>query len=154
MFVTVFGVLSALIQSALAGLLPAWAAFLPAGLLELSGGADALARAPLSQGVKFIGASFFLAFGGLSVHAQTKAVLHAAGLDALPVFVPKLLHALAAALLSVPVYLLFQDRLDAAPAFAWSAPAGIFWLSGPVFAASVFLLFRKMAGSNLQQDRV
>ena len=154
MFVTVFGVLSAMAQNALSGLLPAWAAFLPAGLLELSGGADALARAPLSQGVKFIGASFFLAFGGLSVHAQTKAVLHTTGLDALPVFVPKLLHALAAALLSVPVYLLFQNRLDAAPAFAWSAPAGIFWLSGPVFAASVFLLFRKMAGSNLQQDRV
>ena len=77
----------------------------------------------MPQGVKFALASFFLAFGGLSVHAQTKAVLSSAGLEGLPVFFPKLLHALLAGVLSLPVYALFRAQLEAAQVFLPQAPA-------------------------------
>ena len=86
MFVVVFGVVTAMVQTALRPVLPDWALVIVSGLLELSGGASALAEAAMPQGVKFALASFFLAFGGLSVHAQTKAVLSSAGLEGLPVF--------------------------------------------------------------------
>lgn len=104
MFVLLFGVLTALVQSALKAFLPPLALTALSGILELSGGAGALAELALAQGVKFTLASMLLAFGGLSVHAQTRAVLTPTGLGSLPVFLPKLLHALTAGLLSIPVY--------------------------------------------------
>ena len=154
MFVVVFGILTAMAQRALHPVLPSWALAVSAGILELSGGANQLAALAASQGIKFTLASFFLAFGGLSVHAQTKTVLSAAGLDGLPVFVPKLLHALAAAILSVPVYLLFHSRLSSVPAFA-ETPSILLYAALQSFGClAAVLFFRKMAGSNLKRDRV
>lgn len=79
MFVLLFGVLTALVQSALKAFLPPLALTALSGILELSGGAGALAELALAQGVKFTLASMLLAFGGLSVHAQTRAVLTPTG---------------------------------------------------------------------------
>ena len=154
MFVVVFGVLGAMVQTALRPVFPAWALVVVSGLLELSGGAGALAAAAMPQGVKFMLASFFLAFGGLSVHAQTKAVLSSMELEDLPVFFPKLLHALLAGALSIPVYLLFAAQLESAQAFGAETaplllPAVEFFL-----CAAICLVFRKMAGSNFPAGRV
>lgn len=154
MFVVVFGILTAMAQSALHSFLPAWALAALAGILELSGGVSQLAGLTASQGVKFTLASFFLAFGGLSVHAQTKTVLSAAGLDGLPVFLPKLLHALTAAVLSVPVYLFFHSRLSSAPVFAGTSPNLLYAALQSFGCLAACLFFRKMAGSNLKRNRV
>ena len=154
MFVVVFGVVTAMVQTALRPVLPDWALVIVSGLLELSGGASALAEAAMPQGVKFAIASFFLAFGGLSVHAQTKAVLSSAGLDCLPVFFPKLLHALLAGVLSLPVYALFRAQLEVAQVFLPQAPALLLPAMELMLCAAICLAFRKMAGSNLRGDRV
>ena len=154
MFVLLFGVLTALVQGALNALLPPWAHALVSGMLELSGGAAALAELALTQRVKFTLASMLLAFGGLSVHAQTKAVLTPAGLGALPVFLPKLLHALTAGLLSIPVYRLFAPQLASSAAFAACATGTGFALTQTALGVLACLLFRKMAASNLRRNRV
>ena len=154
MFVVVFGVVTAMVQTALRPVLPDWALVIVSGLLELSGGASALAEAAMPQGVKFALASFFLAFGGLSVHAQTKAVLSSAGLEGLPVFFPKLLHALLAGVLSLPIYALFRAQLEAAQVFLPQAPALLLPAMELMLCAAICLAFRKMAGSNLRRDRV
>ena len=86
--------------------------------------------------------------------AQTKAVLSSAGLEGLPVFFPKLLHALLASILSIPVYALFRARLEAAQAFLSQAPVLPFAVMELMLCAAICLAFRKMAGSNLRGDRV
>lgn len=154
MFVLVFGILGAMAQTALSPLLPAWTLTLVSGAFELSGGASALSKLSAPLGMKFVLASFFLAFGGASVHAQTKAVLGAAGLYDLPVFLPKLRHALFAALLSVPVYILFRKPLSAAAAFSGGV-SFLFPIAAEFFlCAALIFLFRKMAGSNFSGHRV
>ena len=130
LFVTVFSAISALFR-----LLPIPEPLRPLliGMLELSGGANALAAAALPDGVKLITASFLLAFGGISIHAQTKALLLDAGLPDAPVLLPKLLHALLAALLTA----------------ACLTPAGIFL---PVGIFSLFFL--KVMAGNLRTKRI
>ena len=154
MFVTVFGVLGAMAQAALRPVLPDWALVIVSGLLELSGGAAALAEAAIPQGAKFVLASFFLAFGGLSVHAQTKAVLASTRLESLPVFFPKLLHALLSSALSIPVYALFRTQLEAAPVSSAQAASLPFAITELALCLALCLRFRKMAGSNLRGNRV
>ena len=154
MFVLLFGVLTALVQSALKAFLPPLALTALSGILELSGGAGALAELALAQGVKFTLASMLLAFGGLSVHAQTRAVLTPTGLGSLPVFLPKLLHALTAGLLSIPVYRLFEAQLASSAAFAACGAGAGFALMELTLSVLACLIFRKMAASNLHRDRV
>ena len=154
MFVVVFGVVSSMLQSILSSVLPATALVFITGLLELSGGMHALSNLALPQGLKFMAASFFLAFGGLSVHTQTKAVLAQAGLQDLPVFLPKLKHALLSACMSLPAYLLFQEKLRAAQTFAPAFQAGSCWLFGLLASGLIFFVFQKIAGSILAQHRV
>ena len=154
MFVVVFGVFSSMLRSALSNVLPSPALFILTGLLELSGGMHVLSGLAMPQGLKFIAASFFLAFGGFSIHAQTKAVLAQAGLQDLPVFFPKLLHAALSACLSIPVYLLFRETLRAAQSFSCVFRADVCWLSGFLAGGLIFLTFQKIAGSILRQDRV
>ena len=154
MFVVVFGVLAAMAQAALRPVLPDWALVIVSGLLELSGGASALAEASMPVGAKFALASFFLAFGGLSVHAQTKAVLSSAGLGDLPVLFPKLLHALLAGILSIPVFALLRTQLEAAQAFSLGASTLPLAAGELALCAALCLSFRKMAGSNLRRNRV
>ena len=154
MFVLLFGVLTALVQSALKAFLPPLALTALSGILELSGGAGALAELSTAQGVKFTLASMLLAFGGLSVHAQTRAVLTPTGLGSLPVFLPKLLHALTAGLLSIPVYRLFDAQLASSVAFAACGAGAGFALMELTLSVLACLIFRKMAASNLHRDRV
>ena len=154
MFVVVFGVLSALFLLPARRYLPASVLPLLYGVLELSGGAYALAGTELSVCLKFILSSFLLAFGGLSVHAQTRAVLHAAGLDDLPVFRYKLRHGFLAALLSVPVAHLFHLERFAAPAFAAADGNPMLIAAELLFCGALCLHFRKMAGSNFARHRV
>lgn len=154
LFAIVFGVLSSMVNGVLSRFLPDWAGAVLTGVLELSGGAAALGAVSLSQGAKFALSSMLLAFGGLSVHAQAKAVLEQAGLSGLRVFLPKLLHAALAGALSIPVYALFQTRLEAQAAFAanasWLFPAAVqFALCG-----GICLLSLKMETGNFARHRV
>ncbi len=154
MFVLLFGVLTALVQKRAESVSSAVSAD---GAQRHSGafrGAGALAELALAQGVKFTLASMLLAFGGLSVHAQTRAVLTPTGLGSLPVFLPKLLHALTAGLLSIPVYRLFDAQLASSAAFAACGAGAGFALMELTLSVLACLVFRKMAASNLHRDRV
>ena len=154
LFAIVFGVLSSMATGVLTQFLPVWAGAVLTGILELSGGAAALGEASFSQGAKFALSSTLLAFGGLSVHAQTKAVLEQAGLSGLRVFGPKLLHALVAGALSVPVYALFKTQLEAQAAFA----ADSSWLFAAAaqlaLGGGICLACLKLGAGNPQRNRV
>ena len=154
LFAIVFGVLSSMATGVLAQFLPAWAGAVLTGILELSGGAAALGAVSISQGAKFVLSSMLLAFGGLSVHAQTKAVLEQAGLANLHVFPAKLLHAALAGALSVPVYALFRTRLEAQAAFA----ADSSWLFAAAaqlaLGGGICLACLKLGAGNPQRNRV
>ena len=133
MFVTIFSVFSALLRYFLEPLLPPVLLPLVTGLLELSCGTQALAESCLPFRLQLILASFLLAFGGLSIHAQSKALLLDAGLPDAPVLLPKLLHGCIAALLTA----LFLH------------PAGIFAAVG-IFS----LCFLKLMSGNLRTKSV
>ena len=154
LFAIVFGVLSSMATGVLAHVLPDWAGAVVTGILELSGGAAALGAQSIPQGAKFALCSMLLAFGGLSVHAQTKAVLEQAGLSGLHVFLPKLFHALLSGVLSIPVYALFKTQLEAQAAFA--ANAGWLFPAAAQFAlcGAGCLLFLKMETGNFARHRV
>ena len=132
MFVTVFSVLSAFGRRLFCAVLPE--ALLPffAGMLELSGGAQVLSEAVLPLPFRFITASFLLGFGGLSVLAQSRALLEQAGLGDSKLFPAKLRHGLFSALLAAS---LFYPLL--------LLPIGTFCL-----------LFLKLRGRNLRPARV
>ena len=72
----------------------------------------------------------------------------------LPVFLPKLLHALTAGLLSIPVYRLFDAQLASSAAFAACGAGAGFALMELTLSVLACLIFRKMAASNLHRDRV
>lgn len=69
------------------------------GALELTGGVTAL---PPTR-VGFVACAAMLGWGGLSVHAQTLAMLEGSGLGTRRYFCGKALHALLSAALAVPV---------------------------------------------------
>ncbi|MFQ8767480.1 MAG: hypothetical protein ACLR8U_13935 [Oscillospiraceae bacterium] len=146
MFVVVFGVVTAMVQTALRPVLPDWALVIVSGLLELSGGASALAEAAMPQGVKFALASFFLAFGGLSVHARRRRPCCHPQDWRSPGLFPKLLHALLASILSIPVYALFRAQLEAAQVFLPQAPALLLPAMELMLCAASCLAFRKICG--------
>lgn len=154
MFALTFGVLAAMVRLLAARLFPPEAVRLFSGALELACGMQALGAMQASQGVKFVLCSFFLAFGGLSVHAQTRSVLRAAQLAEVQVFRPKLLQGLLAALLGAVGYAL------AAPELLAAQTAGMAFSPGAAYAAALLLtgaacvIFRKMAGSNFARHRV
>ena len=118
--------------SCLLALLPQGRVFLP-GVVELTAGVMALQGAPYPLPALLIAASFFLAFGSLSVLCQTIAVLDEAGLDALPAVLGKLLHGVLAAALTALCLPLFDL---AAPAFAPLGPLP----AGPLPALGLSLL--------------
>ena len=80
MFVTVFSVLSGYLRLAAGAHLPADAAPLALGALELSAGCAALRACTLAPVWKLCIASFLLSFGGLSILAQSRAAAADAGL--------------------------------------------------------------------------
>ena len=82
-----FSVLSALLRLCLRPLAPDW---IVAGLCEVSGGAAAVAAAPLPAPLRLAAAAGVCCFGGLCVGAQ---VLSATGVSPLRLLGAKLLHA-------------------------------------------------------------
>lgn len=116
MFVTVFSVLSRFLLLAIGARLPDAAQTLLRGLLELSSGCAALAQSSLAPTWKLCFASGFLAFGGLSVLAQSRAAVAEAGLDGKKLLPCKLLQASIACALT-----LLLSRL--LPVQRWCVPA-------------------------------
>ena len=98
--VTAFSVLSRLLTLAASALLPSAACALLIGMLELSGGMNALCALALPLRWKLTMASFLLGFGGLCVRMQTRAVLAPAGLTGRGMLAAKLTQGLIAAALT------------------------------------------------------
>lgn len=146
MYITVFSVLLAYVRLA-AQRLPAPVRALAAGLLELSCGAEALQAAQLGARLKLCLASFFLAFGGLCICAQTEGLLAAAELSAARYLPLKALQGLFAAALSAAAGLFLPDEFFCAAAGRLSG--GIFpaaWLSVPLCAGGCLLHQKFWAG--------
>jgi len=149
MFVIVFSVASRVLLRVLGPLLPAEAVPLAAGALELTAGADALRAAALPAPARLTCAAFLAGFGGLSVHAQTQAILDGSGLTAC--LRAKLLHGLLSAALTLPAaLLLFPAALPAGSFAAQSAANAALLLPGGVFC----LVFYQLTGGNRRRNRV
>ncbi len=152
MFVVTFRVLSELLLFLLPDRLD-----LPAsGILELSTGITHIKDAFLPQTAALTLASFFSAFGGLGVYAQTAALLSDVGLPVKGYLSAKLLHGMICAALTFAFFFLFPTFADSTPASAFpvflpnlSVAIGIWLLCG-----GICLLFHKVVSSNSQKHRV
>ena len=135
LFVVIFSVFSACLSYFLSGWLPCSIQPVILGMLELSNGAAALAECTLAPVFRLVTASFLLGFGGLSVFAQTCAILEEAGLSCSGLLLSKLLHGLlSAAVMYILCTFFLPESLSAAAAFSESGGA----TSLPV---SLFLFF-------------
>jgi len=94
---------------------------LAAGAVEFVNGAVSTAALNIDTGAKLVMTAFIVGFAGLSVHAQTAAVVARYGFSLVPYFIGKLLHALvAAAYTAVAVRFITVTE----PAFAPSVGGG------------------------------
>ena len=166
MFVTVFSVLSGYLRLAAGAHLPADAAPLALGALELSAGCAALRACTLAPVWKLciVGsemcirdrciASFLLSFGGLSILAQSRAAAADAGLEGRQLPGCKMLQGAIAAALTLLLAPLAQVGRWCAPTLGASTMTET---AGPVMLllSSVLLLyFRKKYHSILREGRV
>ena len=153
MFVTVFSVLSGYLRLAAGAHLPADAAPLALGALELSAGCAALRACTLAPVWKLCIASFLLSFGGLSILAQSRAAADA-GLEGRQLPGCKMLQGAIAAALTLLLAPLAQVGRWCAPTLGAST---MMETAGPVMLllSSVLLLyFRKKYHSILREGRV
>ena len=154
MFVTVFSVLSGYLRLAAGAHLPADAAPLALGALELSAGCAALRACTLAPVWKLCIASFLLSFGGLSILAQSRAAAADAGLEGRQLPGCKMLQGAIAAALTLLLAPLAQAGRWCAPTLGASTMTET---AGPVMLllSSVLLLyFRKKYHSILREGRV
>ena len=154
MFVTVFSVLSGYLRLAAGAHLPADAAPLALGALELSAGCAALRACTLAPVWKLCIASFLLSFGGLSILAQSRAAAADAGLEGRQLPGCKVLQGAIAAALTLLLAPLAQAGRWCAPTLGAST---MMETAGPVMLllSSVLLLyFRKKYHSILREGRV
>ena len=154
MFVTVFSVLSGYLRLAAGAHLPADAAPLALGALELSAGCAALRACTLAPVWKLCIASFLLSFGGLSILAQSRAAAADAGLEGRQLPGCKMLQGAIAAALTLLLAPLVQAERWCAPTLGASTMTET---AGPVMLllSSVLLLyFRKKYHSILREGRV
>ena len=153
MFVTVFSVLCGYLRLAAGPYLPADAAPLALGALELSAGCAALRACTLAPVWKLCIASFLLSFGGVSILAQSRAVAADAGLEGRQLPGCRLLQGAIAAALTLLLAPLVQAGRWCAPAMGASAMAET---AGPVMLLVSSLLlcyFRKKYHSILRKGR-
>lgn len=128
-FVVFFGALLSVGKQ----LLPVLDTPLLSGLLEMTSGVMALRNlAPIAA---FCLAACIISWGGLCVHCQTLSLMYAAGLVPRGYLAGKLLHALTATALSLPV---------AAILFGRAAESYLFWLIPAAFLL-LMLIFAKFA---------
>ena len=154
MFVTVFSVLSGYLRLAAGAHLPADAAPLALGALELSAGCAALRACTLAPVWKLCIASFLLSFGGLSILAQSRAAAADAGLEGRQLPGCKMLQGAIAAALTLLLAPLVQAERWCAPTLGARTMTET---AGPVMLllSSVLLLyFRKKYHSILREGRV
>ena len=134
--------------------LPADAAPLALGALELSAGCAALRACTLAPVWKLCIASFLLSFGGLSILAQSRAAAADAGLEGRQLPGCKMLQGAIAAALTLLLAPLVQAGRWCAPTLGAST---MMETAGPVMLllSSVLLLyFRKKYHSILREGRV
>jgi sporulation integral membrane protein YlbJ len=156
LFVVIFSALSSVLTALLGRFLPPAVSALAIGLLELSGGAAALAGSALPLAFRLTAASFLLGFGGLSVLAQTQALLEECGLRASGLLLPKLLQgALSAAAAYLFCVFFWPESLLYAPAFApfGQRSAALFICLGALTllcAAILYRIWKLTCGKQLQ----
>ena len=148
MFVTVFSVLSGYLRLAAGAHLPADAAPLALGALELSAGCAALRACTLAPVWKLCIASFLLSFGGLSILAQSRAAAADAGLEGRQLPGCKMLQGAIAAALTLLLAPLAQAGRWCVPTLGAST---MMETAGPVM---LLLYFRKKYHSILREGRV
>ena len=146
-YVVLFTVLIGLLRAAFPVIdtLPAPAAALLAGLIEVSTGVCALtgSATPLSLAL----CAFLLGWGGFSVHCQTAALLEGSGLRMGPYLGAKLLHGLLSAGLTLGSTLCFPSLLAAGTPGGQTALTALFPVSIPLgwviwTLAALFLIKR------------
>lgn len=156
MFVTLFSVGSGLVRALTKDVLPPAVFALVSGMLELSSGVAALGSCQLPLRASLSAASFLLAFSGLSVCAQTAAILTEDGL--LPkgyVFVRLLQGLIAAALTYVLSALIpLEAEVSACGAFSQMRALPAALLALWALSGTVCLICRKMSYSQRREHRV
>jgi nucleoside recognition membrane protein YjiH len=155
----IFSALSSVLTALLGQFLPPAISALTIGLLELSGGAAALAGSALPLAFRLTAASFLLGFGGLSVLAQTQALLEECGLRASGLLLPKLLQgALSAAAAYLFCVFFWPESLLYVPAFApfGQRSAALFICLGALTLLCTAILYRiwKLTCGKQLQGRV
>ena len=156
MFVTIFSVLSGILQTLTKGLLPDFVFALLSGALELTGGVAALGACALPVSLKLASASFLLAFSGLSICAQTAAVLSEDRLFPRGYLFARLLQGLIAAALTMALAALL--RVDTSAVQASAQPVShmmpvlfsLIWLSCGI----ICLICRKVSYGKKAHHRV
>ncbi|MBQ7566825.1 MAG: hypothetical protein IJT18_06865 [Oscillospiraceae bacterium] len=144
-FVVFFSVIAAAAGEVLKGV--PTAALLIRCTAELTGGAVALAGSALPWAVKFPLLAALAAWGGLSVHLQSMALLRGCDLKMKKYFTGKALHAAVSAALALPVAPLLQSVQSAAAIPSRFAPLSpLPWLGLSV--GIVFLIFLQIPTGN------
>lgn len=156
MFVTLFSVLGGVLQHLTRGLLPDFVYALLCGALELTGGVAALGTCVLPVSLKLAAASFLLAFSGLSICAQTAAVLSESGLFPRGYLFARLLQGLIAAALTL--LLAAVTRVDEMAVESAARLSGVSSLSllFPIWAVCgiICLICRKMSYGKCARNRI
>ena len=155
MYVTVFSVLASFFELLCADHVPARIYAALRGFLELSSGAAALQGSPIPPASAFRLVSAQTAFGGLCVHAQSRALLSDAGLRPRGYLPKKLAQAALAWLIAEAALLLIPHQ------WLFPADAAVFLGSTELpqrvtlLICAVFcLIFRKLWAGNLDTKRV
>lgn len=156
MFVTLFSVVSGLVRYLTKDVLPPAVFALVSGMLELSGGVAALGSCQLPLRVSLTAASFLLAFSGLSVCAQTAAILTEDGLLPKGYLLVRLLQGLIAATLTYFASPLVALEANVALCGAFSPIPALPEALAAIWAVcgTVCLICRKMSYSQRRAYRV
>lgn len=156
LFVTLFSVGSGLLRFLTKDVLPPALFAIVSGMLELSGGIAALGDCQLPLRLCLTAASFLLAFSGLSVCAQTAAILTEDDLFPTGYLFVRLLQGLLAAALTYGLSGIVPLEAEVLPCGAFSQmpalPTALFAIWA--LCGTVCLICRKMSYSQRRADHV
>jgi len=124
---------------------------LPSGLLELSKGADLLAKWDYPVQTKAILSSGFVGFGGVCVLVQTVSILREAGLSCKTYCIGKLLQAIISMVLT---WITLPFLPPSEPCFAPSVPAFDLALPQTMSCLLLLLVFVKISSGKTQRNRI
>ena len=150
-FVVTFSVICAITTQCFSNT-PTLSALIRAAL-ELTGGCISLSAAPIAWDIKLPLLSAAAAWGGLSVHLQSMATMHGCGISFHRYFFAKMIHALIAGIMTLPVAMLLQPSFTVAIQPQRFVPfSPLPWLA--VSFGLFFLIFLQIPTGNSEQSRL